>query len=147
MYLKMLDETKSKLGSRDSLFPLQAGRFRWSSWRMQSGTRLAHFLSEDVLPYMTSLVREAPQVAEYYKDAALEIREPVALEDVVRTIDGMDLTQLGSTTSDILEYLLNEFSGPETEYRIRQRKRTVSGQACDRQFATSPNNQSPMNFK
>jgi type I restriction enzyme M protein len=131
MCLKMLDETERTLGLRASLFPLQAERFRWSSWRMQSGTRLARFLSEEVLPYMTSLMREAPQVAEYFKDAALEIRAPGALEDVVRTIDGMDLTQLGSTTGEVLEHLLNEFSGPETEYRTPTVVRKLMVQLVD----------------
>jgi type I restriction enzyme M protein len=135
MYLKMLDELESMPAGDAVLFPLQAERFRWSNWCLMSGPSLVPFLRDEVLPYMASLAREAPQVGEYFKDSALEIRDPGVLENVVRTIHGIDFTKLGiSTTGEILEYLLSQLSGPETEYRTPTAIRKLMVQLLDPDF-------------
>src|SRR5208337_3679050 len=75
IYLKMLDEEESSReletrlvgtnGNGQRLFPPQAERYRWSKWRFKSGKDLVDFVADEVFPYMSSLVREAPQIAEY----------------------------------------------------------------------------------
>ena len=117
IYLKLLDEEESNReqlarlkggnGNGISLFPQQAARFRWQKWRFKSGPELRDFLRDDVFPYMASLVKEEPQVAEYFRDAILEIVDPNVLKQVVDEIDSIEFRRLGpDVKGDIFEYLL-----------------------------------------
>ncbi|MDE2888638.1 MAG: class I SAM-dependent DNA methyltransferase [Gemmatimonadota bacterium] len=115
IYLKLLDEEESvrelqgRLGAGDDarLFPLQTDRFRWSSWHFKSGEELRNFVRDEVFPYMASLVKDDPQVAEYFRDAVLEIVDPNVLKQVVDELDGIDFRKLGpDIKGDIFEYLL-----------------------------------------
>ena len=117
IYLKLLDEEESNReqlsrlkggnGNGVSLFPQQAARFRWQKWRFKSGPELRDFLRDDVFPYMASLVKEEPQVAEYFRDAVLEIVDPNVLKQVVDEIDSIEFRRLGpDVKGDIFEYLL-----------------------------------------
>ena len=119
IYLKLLDEEESSRelkarllgkqanGNSRLLFPKQAERFRWSKWRFKSGTDLRDFVRDHVFPYMASLVKEEPQIAEYFRDAVLEIVDPNVLKQVVDEIDGIDFAKLGTDVKgDIFEYLL-----------------------------------------
>ena len=115
IYLKLLDEEEStrelqgRLGAGDGvrLFPAQAERFRWSKWRFKSGNELRDFVRDEVFPYMASLVKDEPQVAEYFRDAVLEIVDPNVLKQVVDELDSIDFRQLGpDIKGDIFEYLL-----------------------------------------
>jgi len=94
IYLKLLDEEestrelKARLMGKQSngngklLYPKQAERFRWSKWRFKSGTDLRDFVRDHVFPYMASLVKEEPQIAEKApdEDPAQLIRETLAIE-------------------------------------------------------------------
>jgi type I restriction enzyme M protein len=117
IYLKLLDEEESSReqlsrlkganGNSVSLFPQQASRFRWQRWRFKSGTELRDFVRDEVFPYMASLVKEEPQVAEYFRDAVLEIVDPNVLKQVVDEIDSIEFRRLGpDVKGDIFEYLL-----------------------------------------
>jgi type I restriction enzyme M protein len=116
IFLKLLDEEESnrelqaRLTSKEngpSLYPQQAVRYRWQKWRFKSGTDLRDFLRDEVFPYMASLVKEEPQVAEYFRDAVLEIVDPNVLKQVVDEIDGIEFRKLGpDVKGDIFEYLL-----------------------------------------
>ena len=115
IYLKLLDEEESvrelqgRLGAGDNarLFPGQTDRFRWSSWHFKSGDELRNFARDEVFPYMASLVKDDPQVAEYFRDAVLEIVDPNVLKQVVDELDGIDFRKLGpDIKGDIFEYLL-----------------------------------------
>ena len=89
------------------LFPAQAERFRWSKWRFKSGNELRDFVRDEVFPYMASLVKDEPQVAEYFRDAVLEIVDPNVLKQVVDELDSIGFRQLGpDIKGDIFEYLL-----------------------------------------
>lgn len=115
IYLKLLDEEESarelkgRLGAGNGarLFPGQAERFRWSKWRFKSGNDLRDFLRDEVFPYMASLVKDEPQVAEYFRDAVLEIVDPNVLKQVTDELDSIDFRKLGpDVKGDIFEYLL-----------------------------------------
>ena len=119
IYLKLLDEEeasrelKARLigtngnGNNKLLFPKQAERYRWNKWRFKSGPDLRDFVRDEVFPYMASLVKEEPQIAEYFRDAILEIMDPNVLKQVVDEIDGIDFAKLGTDVKgDIFEYLL-----------------------------------------
>jgi len=115
IYLKLLDEEESNRELRDRLdagngkrlFPDQAERFRWMKWRFFSGNKLRDFIRDEVFPYMTSLVKDEPQVAEYFRDAVLEIMDPNVLKEVVDELDTIDFRKLGpDVKGDIFEYLL-----------------------------------------
>ncbi|HRW59664.1 MAG TPA: class I SAM-dependent DNA methyltransferase [Defluviicoccus sp.] len=119
IFLKLLDEEESnrELQTRltgktsanggGSLFPDQAVRFRWQKWRFRSGPELRDFVRDEVFPYMASLVKEEPQVAEYFRDAVLEIVDPNVLKQVVDEIDSIEFRKLGpDVKGDIFEYLL-----------------------------------------
>ena len=117
IYLKLLDEEESnreqlvhlkgRNGNEVSLFPHQAARFRWQKWRFKSGPELRDFLRDDVFPYMASLVKDEPQVAEYFRDASLEISDLNVLKQVVDEIDSIEFRKLGpDVKGDVFEYLL-----------------------------------------
>jgi type I restriction enzyme M protein len=117
IYLKLLDEEEvnrelqAKLvgsnGNGKLLFPKQAARYRWQKWKFYSGIKLRDFVRDEVFPYMASLVKESPQIAEYFRDAVLEIIDPNVLKQVVDEIDSIDFGKLGTDVKgDIFEYLL-----------------------------------------
>jgi type I restriction enzyme M protein len=119
IYLKLLDEEESSRelkarlmddnahGNGKLLFPKQSERYRWSKWRFKSGPELRDFVRDEVFPYMSSLVKEEPQIAEYFRDAVLEIMDPNVLKQVVDEIDGIDFVKLGTDVKgDVFEYLL-----------------------------------------
>jgi type I restriction enzyme M protein len=115
IYLKLLDEEESNrelrtrldTGNGKRLFPDQAERFRWMKWRFYSGNKLRDFIRDEVFPYMASLMKDEPQVAEYFRDAVLEINDPNVLKEVVDELDTIDFRKLGpDVKGDIFEYLL-----------------------------------------
>ena len=115
IYLKLLDEEESsrelqgRLGAGNSprLFPGQTERFRWCKWRFKSGEDLRNFVRDEVFGYMASLVKEEPQVAEYFRDAVLEIVDPNVLKQVIDELDSINFRKLGpDIKGDIFEYLL-----------------------------------------
>jgi type I restriction enzyme M protein len=117
IFLKLLDEEesdrelRSRLGSTGGnarlLFPSQAERYRWSKWRFKSGPDLRDYIRDEVFPYMSSLVKDEPEVAEYFRDAVLEIVDPNVLKQVVDELDGFEFRKLGpDVKGDIFEYLL-----------------------------------------
>ena len=119
IYLKLLDEeeanrelrarlTGSNSNNAKLLFPQQAERYRWSKWRFKSGPDLRDFLRDEVFPYMAnSLVKDEPKVAEYFRDAVLEINDPNVLKLVVDELDTLELLKMGQDVKgDIFEYLL-----------------------------------------
>jgi len=146
IYLKMLDEEESsrelkarlldkpKNGNGHFLFPKQAERFRWSKWRFKSGTELRDFVRDSVFPYMASLVREEPQIAEYFRDAVLEVQEVDVLKQVVDEIDGIDFAKLGTDVKgDIFEYLLTHLgqSALNGQFRTPRQIRTMMVEMVD----------------
>ncbi|MEK6988150.1 MAG: type I restriction-modification system subunit M N-terminal domain-containing protein, partial [Candidatus Thermoplasmatota archaeon] len=115
IYLKLLDEEEASrelrarmaAGNGARLFPGQAERFRWSKWRFKSGTDLRDFVRDEVFPYMASLVKDEPQVAEYFRDAVLEIVDPNVLKQVIDELDAMGFKKLGpDVKGEVFEYLL-----------------------------------------
>ena len=117
IYLKLLDEEEtnrelqaswgSDAGNSKLLFPQQSARYRWSKWRFKSGPELRDFLRDEVFPYMGSLVRDEPQVAEYFRDAVLEIIDPNVLKQVVDELDSINFRKMGpDVKGDIFEYML-----------------------------------------
>jgi len=117
IYLKLLDEEEAGRelqirlvggnGNVQHLFPQQAERYRWSQWRFLSGPKLRDFVRDEVFPYMASLVKEEPQIAEYFRDAVLEIVDPNVLKQVVDELDEIAFNKLGTDVKgDIFEYLL-----------------------------------------
>ena len=115
IYLKLLDaeETKrqqeARLMGREVLllYPGQAARFRWSEWRFKSGPDLVRFVRDDVFPYMASLAREGPRIAEYFRDATLEIVDANVLKQVIDELDLIPFERQGpDEKGDVFEYLL-----------------------------------------
>ena len=115
IYLKMLDDEESHrlhriraTGKGKSLFPQQAKRFRWSEWRFKSGLDLVKFIRDEVFPYMTILVEDEPRIAEYFRDATLEIQDPNLLKEVIDELDSIPFSKLPpDTKGDIFEYMLS----------------------------------------
>jgi type I restriction enzyme M protein len=144
IYLKLLDEEESSRelqrrllgdkGNGQSLFPRQADRYRWSRWRFKSGTDLRDFLRDEVFPYMASLVKEEPQIAEYFRDAVLEIVDPNVLKQVIDELDAIDFARLGTDVKgDIFEYLLTHLgqSALNGQFRTPRQIRTMMVELLD----------------
>lgn len=116
LYLKLLDEAENQhaqaelLGitlERATLFPAQAKRYRWSEWRFKSGQQLLDFVGEDVFPYMASLVREAPSVANFFADACMQFEDAHVFKEVVDILDTFQFSKMGpDVKGDIFEYQL-----------------------------------------
>ena len=120
IFLKLLDEEESERelrarmvgsvgtnGNGKLLYPKQASRYRWSKWKFKSGSDLRDFVRDDVFPYMASLVKDEPRVAEYFRDAVLEIVDPAVLKQTIDEVDGIEFKRLGpDVKGDIFEYLL-----------------------------------------
>lgn len=118
IYLKLLDEEESQRelrsrlmgdsGNNKLLFPQQAERYRWSKWRFKSGVELRDFLRDEVFPYLAnSLVKDEPKIAEFFRDAVLEITDPNVLKTVIDELDLLEFSKLGQDIKgDIFEYLL-----------------------------------------
>jgi type I restriction enzyme M protein len=147
IYLKLLDEEeasrelRSRLmgektnGNNKSLFPKQAERYRWIKWCFKSGLDLRNFLRDEVFPYMASLVKEEPQIAEYFRDAVLEITDPNVLKQEVDEIDGIDFSKLGTDVKgDIFEYLLTHLgqSALNGQFRTPRQIRTMMVEMVNR---------------
>ncbi len=149
IYLKLLDEEESqrqlqeRLGvgnGRPALFPAQAKRFRWSEWRFKSGADLRDFVRNEVFPYMATLVREQPQVADYFRDAVLEIMDPAVLKVVVDELDDIDFRKLGpDVKGDIFEYLLTHLgqSALNGQFRTPRQIRAFMVRMVDPDFGDS----------
>jgi len=142
IYLKLLDEEENsrelqrrlKAGDGHKLFPGQAERFRWSKWKFKSGAALRDFVRDEVFPYMASLVKDEPQVAEYFRDAVLEIHDPNVLKQVVDELDGIDFRKLGpDVKGDIFEYLLTHLgqSALNGQFRTPRQIRTFMVEMVD----------------
>lgn len=119
IFLKLLDEEESDRelrarlmsgaanGNGKLLFPKQAARYRWSKWKFKSGNELRDYVRDEVFPYMASLVKDEPRVAEYFRDAVLEIVDPAVLKLVIDELDTIEFRKLGpDVKGDIFEYLL-----------------------------------------
>lgn len=150
IYLKMLDEEEASRelevrlvggnGNTRHLFPSQAGRFRWSKWRFKSGKELVDFVGGEVFPYMSSLLREAPQIADYFKDAVLEIKDSNVLKEIVDEIDSIEFRRLGTDTKgDVFEYFLTHLgqSALNGQFRTPRQIRTMMVQMVDPDFGDS----------
>jgi type I restriction enzyme M protein len=142
IYLKLLDEEEASrelrermtAGNGARLFPGQAERFRWIKWRFKSGNDLRDFVRDEVFPYMASLVKNEPQVAEYFRDAVLEIVDPNVLKQVIDELDGIDFKKLGpDTKGDIFEYLLTHLgqSALNGQFRTPRQIRVFMVQMTD----------------
>ena len=146
IYLKLLDEEESgrelqarltgetESGNGKRLFPRQTERYRWSKWRFKGGQDLRDFVRDEVFPYMSSLVKEEPQIAEYFRDAVLEIVDPNVLKQVADEIDGIDFRKLGTDVKgDIFEYLLTHLgqSALNGQFRTPRQIRTMMVEMVD----------------
>ena len=116
IFLRLLDEEEtarelrsrvSGNGNTASLYPEDAQQYRWSKWRFLSGRELRDFLRDGVFPYMATIGATEPQVAEYFRDATLEIADPAVLKQVIDELDKIPFARLGADIKgDIFEYLL-----------------------------------------
>ncbi len=149
IYLKLLDEEENRRelqhrlmgektnGNGKPLFPKQAERYRWSKWRFKSGLELRDFVRDDVFPYMASLVKEEPQISEYFRDAVLEIVDPNVLKQVIDEIDGIDFSRLGTDVKgDIFEYMLTHLgqSALNGQFRTPRQIRMMMVEMVDPDF-------------
>ena len=142
IYLKLLDEEEADrelrgrlgAGNGGSLFPRQADRFRWSKWRFQSGDGLRNFVRDEVFPYMASLVKDEPHVADYFRGAVLEIVDPNVLKQVIDELDAIDFRKLGpDIKGEIFEYLLTHLgqSALNGQFRTPRQIRAFMVQMVD----------------
>lgn len=117
IFLKLLDEEESQRearirlggngGNAKLLFSGEAEKYRWSKWRFKSGEDLRNFVRDEVFPYMGSMAKDEPEVAEYFRDAVLEIVDSNVLKQVIDELDGFDFRKMGpDVKGDIFEYLL-----------------------------------------
>lgn len=123
LYLRRLDDREPESGSRIFVGPATS-RFRWSRLCTLRGTELRRVV-EDALFYMSSLMSEAPAVADYFRDPVLAIEEPATLERVVDRITAIDMAHLKpDEMGRILEYLIAK-TNPSGEFRTPHHVRAL----------------------
>lgn len=145
LYLKLLDEAENQhtqaelLGitlDRPTLFPAQAKRYRWSEWRFKSGNDLLDFVADEVFPYMSSLVREAPSVATFFADARFQFEDANVFKEVVDILDTFQFAKMGpDVKGDIFEYQLlklqNQAKSDLGQFRTPRQLRQFMVQLAD----------------
>ena len=130
IFLKLLDEEETQReqrirmgaegGNAKLLFPAQSERYRWSKWRFKSGAELRDFIRDEVFPYMASLAKDEPEVAEYFRDAVLEVVDPNVLKQVVDELDTFKFREFGpDVKGDIFEYLLTHLGSSSLNGQFR----------------------------
>ncbi len=130
IFLKLLDEEENQReqrirmgssgGNAKLLFPAQSERYRWNKWRFKSGNELRDFIRDEVFPYMASLAKDEPEVADYFRDAVLEIVDPNVLKEVIDGLDGFEFNRLGpDVKGDIFEYLLTHLGSSSLNGQFR----------------------------
>lgn len=150
IFLKLLDEEESgrelraRMGATGGnavlLFPNQAERYRWSQWRFKSGHELRDFIRDEVFPYMASLTKDEPEVAEYFRDAILEVFDPNVLKQVIDELDSFEFRKLGpDVKGDIFEYLLVHLgsSSLNGQFRTPRQIRSFMVEMVDPDFGDS----------
>ncbi|HAU37989.1 MAG TPA: SAM-dependent DNA methyltransferase, partial [Phycisphaerales bacterium] len=108
--------------------------------RERSGEALRDFVRDEVFPYMAGLVKESPRVAEYFRDAVLEIVDPAVLTQVINEIDTIPFSKLGTDIKgDIFEYLLTHLgqSALNGQFRTPRQVRVMMVQMVDPDFGDS----------
>lgn len=114
--LKLLNDNEQSDKSKQSIFPNQASRFQWRKWAKRDGLHLANTIDNEVFPYMASLVREAPWVADFFQEAKLEINNHEVLKKLITAIDAISFDSLNpEDKSGMLDYLI-ESIGPQKLY-------------------------------
>jgi type I restriction enzyme M protein len=150
IFLKLLDEEESDrelrvrmLGSATAngngtlLFPKQASRYRWSKWKFKSGSELRDYVRDEVFPYMASLVKDEPRVAEYFREAVLEVVDPAVLKQVIDELDTIEFKKLGpDVKGDVFEYLLTHLgqSALNGQFRTPRQIRAFMVEMVDPDF-------------
>lgn len=146
IFLRLLDEEESARelrsrlsgnGNTDSLYPEEAQQYRWSKWRFMSGRELRDFVRDGVFPYMATLGKDEPQIAEYFRDATLEVADPAVLKQVIDELDGIPFARLGADVKgDIFEYLLTHLgtSALNGQFRTPKQIRSFMVQMVDPDF-------------
>jgi type I restriction enzyme M protein len=89
---------------------------------------------DEVFPYMASLVKDEPRVAEYFRDAVLEIVDPNVLKQVIDELDSIDFRKLGpDVKGEIFEYLLTHLgqSALNGQFRTPRRIRAFMVELVD----------------
>ena len=125
---------RQKTGLRCRSFQSSPSVIGWSKWRFKSGVELRDFVRDDVFPYMASLVKEQPRIAEYFRDAVLEITDANVLKQVIDEIDHIPFSKLGTDAKgDIFEFLLTHLgqSSLNGQFRTPRQIRTMMVQMVD----------------
>jgi type I restriction enzyme M protein len=69
---------------------------------------------------MASLAKDEPEVADYFRDAVLEIVDPNVLKEVVDELDGFEFAKLGpDVKGDIFEFLLTHLGSSSLNGQFR----------------------------
>lgn len=114
-YMKLLDEREDE--KRSKIFPGQDNRYRWSNFQKYARPNLHTLLTDQVIPYLSTLDNVAPTIAEYYRGVSLEIEDPAVLDRVFHEIDAIDFLSLRPDEMGlILEELLSN-AGLPTQFR------------------------------
>lgn len=128
-YMKLLDEREPLAGSK--IFPGNESRYRWSNFLKYARPNLHTLLTNQVLPYLSTLDNVAPVIAEYYRGSSLEIEDSAVLERVFHEIDEIDFLSLRPDEMGvILEELLSN-ADLSTQFRTPQPLRQFMVQVLD----------------
>ena len=146
IYLKLLDEQESEKiqlrgAKQELLFPQQAERYRWSKWKDKTGKDLLDFVKDEVFYYMAnSLLKDDPKVAEYFREAILEITSPDIFQTIIEQLDSLGSNWDRKIWGEIFEYLLDYYLSEQSDrkttgfYYIPQQIRTLMVEMVDPDF-------------
>lgn len=116
LFLKMLDDAtldsiffSADTGHRFThwvnnvgpLFPMQAERYRWRNWSTKRSGEVRDYVNEEVIPYISSLIKENATVAAFFKGARIGVDDSM-IDEVVGIIDRINFSEILSTEGDSL---------------------------------------------
>ncbi len=84
---------------------------KWSNWKQLPGDEMLAFVRDTVFPFLRNLGAEYSAFTQYMQDATFIIQKPSLLQEAVKIIDDLHLSeQNADVQGDIYEYLLNQLS-------------------------------------
>lgn len=143
IYLKLLDEREQAIrAGRDHFFQLQesqeplysgfAEEFQWSHWEVNGKIDLQDFVADQAVDYVQTLTREAPEVARFFKDAQIHLRNR-ELKRLYEALDCIKFDELSSVERGDFYTELLEIIGQSREgiYRTPSHLRRLMVELID----------------
>lgn len=118
-FLKMLEEQDIAMEREEkitghkhkSIFSGKNEQFRWSRWRVKTGSNLFKFVRDEVFPFIEELQNGHANISQIFHGAKFLIPDESTLKRTVEIIDTIEFSNLDTDVKgDLYEYLLSQIN-------------------------------------